>query len=380
MDVRPRQLFMPGTGQLPPYFAGRQDEQRILLDYLGVLGDNGTVPADIVLMGPRGNGKTALLHWFDHEIVATRAAETIFLTPDDITHTDDLARVLLPSILDRLGKTEVKVPEVGSMSVEGGRVGSLTRRLISRCRRRPRVVLLDEAHNLDLDVGRALLNVSQRVRAQAPFLLILAGTPNLVDRLARMGASFWDRSTRLDIGRLDAPASLQALTKPLEEHGGVVAPGALDSVVAESQLYPYFIQVWGDVLWAELRERGTVTVDAAIVAAAEPRFRKRRDEYYANRYRELRREGCLPVARAVARAFAAQTSTTEARTLTDEELEHAIGTALPGGDGDTEKAAATRLRELGYIWQPAGKIDWEPGIPSLMGYVLNPRPRDRANA
>ena len=380
MDVRPRQLFMPGTGQLPPYFAGRQDEQRILLDYLGVLGDNGTVPADIVLMGPRGNGKTALLHWFDHEIVATRAAETIFLTPDDITHTDDLARVLLPSILDRLGKTEVKVPEVGSMSVEGGRVGSLTRRLISRCRRRPRVVLLDEAHNLDLDVGRALLNVSQRVRAQAPFLLILAGTPNLVDRLARMGASFWDRSTRLDIGRLDAPASFQALTKPLEEHGGVVAPGALDSVVAESQLYPYFIQVWGDVLWAELRERGTVTVDAAIVAAAEPRFRKRRDEYYANRYRELRREGCLPVARAVAGAFAAQTSTTEARTLTDEELERAIGTALPGGDGDTEKAAATRLRELGYIWQPAGKIDWEPGIPSLMGYVLNPRPRDRANA
>ncbi|MDE0440726.1 MAG: hypothetical protein OXL38_01270 [Gammaproteobacteria bacterium] len=37
MDDPPRQLFMPGTGQLPPYFAGREDEQRTLLDCLDVL-------------------------------------------------------------------------------------------------------------------------------------------------------------------------------------------------------------------------------------------------------------------------------------------------------------------------------------------------------
>ncbi|MDE0422930.1 MAG: hypothetical protein OXK76_18850 [Gammaproteobacteria bacterium] len=254
----------------------------------------------------------------------------------------------------------------------------MTRRLISRCRRRPRVVLLDEAHNLDLDVGRALLNVSQRVRAEAPFLLVLAGTPNLVARLGLMGASFWDRSKRLDIGRLDAPASFDALAKPLEEHGAVVTAGTLDNVVAESQLYPYFIQVWGDALWAALRERGTTAVDASIVAVAEPRFQERRDEYYANRYRELRREGCLPVASAVARAFANQAAINEDRTLTDEELDRAIGTALPGADGDAKHAAATRLRELGYIWQPSGKIDWEAGIPSLMGYVLNPRTVSRS--
>ena len=364
---------MPGTGQLPPYFGGREHEQRTLLDCLDVLQDGGTVPADLVLTGPRGNGKTALLRWFEHEIAGTRAADSISLTPDDITHPDDLASVLFPSILDRISKTEVKVLELGSVSAEAGRVGSLTRRLISRCRKRPRAVLLDEAHNLDLDVGRALLNVSQRVRAEAPFLLILAGTPNLVDRLGLMGASFWDRSKRLDIGRLDAAASFDALAKPLEEHGGILAPGALDTVVVESQLYPYFIQVWGDALWAVLRERGTATIDAELVAAAVPRFRERRDEYYANRYRELRREGCLPVATAVAHAFASQKSTNDDRTLTDEELDRAVGTALPSGDGDAKTAAATRLRELGYIWQPSGKIDWEPGIPSLMGYVLNPR-------
>lgn len=373
MDDRPRQLFMPGTGQLPPYFAGREHEQRTLLDCLDGMRDGETVPADIVLMGPRGNGKTTLLRWFDRQIDATKAADAIWLTPDDITQPDDLARVLFPSILNRIGKTEMKVPPVGSVSVEQGRVGSLARRLISRCKRQPRVVLLDEAHNLDLDVGRTLLNVSQRVRAEAPFLLILAGTPNLEDRLGRMGATFWDRSSRLDLGRLDAPATFEALAKPLQEHGAVLAPGALDPVIAESQLYPYFIQVWGDALWAELRARGTTTIDAGVVAAAEPRFHERRDGYYASRYRELRRGGCLPVATAVARAFAGQTPTNEDPILTDEELERALGSALPNANRDAKNAAAARLRELGYIWQPSGRIDWEPGIPSLMRYVLNPQ-------
>ena len=86
MDDRPRQLFTPGTGQLPPYLAGREDEQRALLDSLEVLREGETVPADIILIGPRGNGKTALLRWFDREIAATRAAEAVWLTPDDIMH------------------------------------------------------------------------------------------------------------------------------------------------------------------------------------------------------------------------------------------------------------------------------------------------------
>ena len=44
---------------------------------------------------------------------------------------------------------------------------------------------------LDVDVGRDLLNLSQEVRSRAPFLLVLAGTPNLPAHLNRMDASFW---------------------------------------------------------------------------------------------------------------------------------------------------------------------------------------------
>ena len=42
--------------------------------------------------------------------------------------------------------------------------------LAERCAREPLVVLLDEAHTLDKDVGKVLLNASQKVRARAPFL------------------------------------------------------------------------------------------------------------------------------------------------------------------------------------------------------------------
>ena len=59
----------------------------------------------------------------------------------------------------------------------GGQIEALTGLLEARCARKPLVALLDEAHTLDPEVGKVLLNSSQKVRARAPFLLVLAGTP-----------------------------------------------------------------------------------------------------------------------------------------------------------------------------------------------------------
>lgn len=49
------------------------------------------------------------------------------------------------------------------------------RRSVQRCRARALVALVDEAHTLDLAVGQLLLNVSQEVRTDAPFLLARMG-------------------------------------------------------------------------------------------------------------------------------------------------------------------------------------------------------------
>ena len=68
--------------------------------------------------------------------------------------------------------------------------------LTARCRKRPLAVLLDEAHTLDLEVGRTLLNTSQQVRDEAPFLLVLAGTPGLPAHLGSMNAPSGAASAR----------------------------------------------------------------------------------------------------------------------------------------------------------------------------------------
>ena len=49
---------------------------------------------------------------------------------------------------------------------------ALTPLVTARCLRRPLVLLLDEAHTLDQDVGQVLLSASQAVAAYAPFFLV----------------------------------------------------------------------------------------------------------------------------------------------------------------------------------------------------------------
>ena len=101
-------------------------------------------------------------------------------------------------------------------------------------------MLVDEAHTLDREVGQLLLNVSQEVRTNAPFLLVLAGTPGLPAHLRTMNASFWSRldEVRVGIGLLSDAAASDALVKPLTAHGVGIDRDALDAVVEDSQRYP----------------------------------------------------------------------------------------------------------------------------------------------
>ena len=72
----------------------------------------------------------------------------------------------------------------------------------------------------------------------------------------------------------------------------------------------------------------------------------------------------LRPARAVAEVFE-----TEER-VSDFELEAAIHRGLgPDADDDAVEAASEQFDHLGFVWQAAGTLDWEPGIPSLMDYI-----------
>lgn len=372
-----KRLFRPGSGGAPPLLAGREASLDTLQMLFADLQDGRNPPREAVLYGPRGNGKTVLLETFRRQCEA-RGADTLDLTPAQLRDVTDLASRLLYDD-SAIGKFLTSVTPSGlsiDLQAIGARWDSMTvteqdnakRRhlvglLIERCRKRPLVVALDEAHTLDVEAGQTLLNASQQVRKQgAAFLLVLAGTPNLKERLNQMGATFWNRAETIGIGRLSRDATIEALAAPLAGAGISCDAEALDQVVQESQRYPYFIQLWGEALCHAMVDCLDFHVQAGIVEAARPKFEVSKTAYYGDRYRELRKQGLLQAAVAVADMFAGQ----ETAAYTDLSARLVVQTGVVPKTAD---AQLDQLANLGYIWQPAGEDLCEPGIPSLMTHV-----------
>ena len=371
MNTAEQRLFAPGDGALPPALAGREQEQMLLSRCLAHLAGGGSPPYNVVLIGPRGNGKTALLRWFERACreSPTRLDVAAIAAPDVPDPVALLAELTPPTGISRLLPRKIGVAALASAEWAGtGTPRSLTRRLIERCRRRPLAVLLDEAHTLDLDVGQLLLNASQDVRARAPFLLVLAGTPGLLAHLGKTNASFADRlgSGLLGIDRLSDAAAREALVEPLAGQGVGIDTDALDLVVEHSQRYAYFIQIWGEALWSRRLATGETRLTAAHATAALPAVAARVAQYYQRRYRELEAGGLVPAAVAVAPVFQAGMDAT----ATDQDLDAAL--AATGEDAAGRLAARDALERLGYVWCPPEQLPpvlWGAGIPSLMQYV-----------
>ena len=371
-------LFRPGRGAMPPKLAGRESAQAQLATLLSDIIKRKRAPTgDAVLYGPRGSGKTVLLDAF---ILQCKGADVISLVPTQIKNEEDLAALLIYEdhrFRKQLEEFKPRSAEIDLrlFSFQWGKMNKAdrddhTRRhlvdlLVARCHSKPLVVTLDEAHTLDQEVGRTLLNASQLAqRKGARFLLALAGTPSLRAHLNQMQSTFWNRSTKIRVGRLDAVATRVALEEPLENFGIAFDEAALETVITESQHYPYFIQIWGEVLCGVLAAKESTHIDFSIVDAARRRFTEARNDYYKDRYQELDSQDLLAQAQSVAGLLQGQNSVSH-KTL-KEHLEDNLSMAPR-----MALAVMSQLSDLGLIWQPTVSNRHEPGIPSLMTYVLS---------
>ncbi len=374
--TRTRNPFRPGDGQRPPYLAGRESEQGQFKQILADMADGDSPAANMVMYGPRGMGKTVLLNWFANETkkggTKNNSIRVSRVTPDQLTSPAKMWDFLISK-----NWLQKKLPNKKEAGFKGFLHGTWTEnatspkklldKLIHQCKKSPLVCLLDEAHQMEEGQCRALLNLSQKVREEAPFLLVLAGTPDLAHFLKTVGASFVERSTKMGIARLDAQATADAIVKPLNEHGIKIDDTTLAHVVEDSQHYPYFIQLWGAALWDVAKEKELQKLTSQEITEAETKVENRRSNFYGQRRNTLDELGLMPAAVAIATIFLNMETTTRAT------LKEIIADNLPA-DSHATQSVNEHLQTLirhEFIWNPPDTDLYEAGIPSLMKYVLD---------
>ena len=392
MTAGPNPKFAPGAGTTPPVLAGREREKAVIIEALEDLGDGFNPTANIALIGPRGNGKTALLRWVEaHVDHFGGKIKCVSLNPSCFKSYSSLVGRLadhgmLATLLSEGYSGSINFLGSGlSLSRQEAAEKSLEPVLAKTCSNSGLAILIDEAHTLhhNPDVARAFFNDAQALIGKGrPLLLILAGTPDTSSRLNGIEATFWNRLEKIGIGLLDMAASQEALRAPLERMGYRIEADTLDQAVDAAQRYPYFIQVVGKELHRSAKAEpdklaGGDRIGGAILEQALNAFRIARNAYYADRWSELEAVGILASAEAVARLFVAQKTisistsaikSTIGRSI-DEKLEER---AKASGGIEPALWVEANLRNVGFIWSQFGTEDrCEPGIPSLMNYVID---------
>ncbi len=372
--------FSPGSGHLPPYLAGRVDEQSVFRKGLAKISAGKSPPAATVLYGPRGMGKTVLLRWFKNEVELSGAKKdlirVVWVTPDQLGSPSDLWKCLMPP---ETLKSKMTPEDVTAGFNFEALAASATWRakdlfkqtfqktLIDQCRKQPLILLMDEAHKMDEDLCNNLLNLHQIISPEAPFMLVLAGTPGLHNFLSGVNATFVERSRNIGLGRLDEQAAADAISKPFAEQGIQITEGALSIIIEDSQCYPYFLQEWGSSLWEEADKANLTCLTDEQVAVVKPNIAIIKQKMYEGRRHKLNKLGLRSTAIAIAQAFQ------DTKAMSEDPIIEIITDNLSIDSLNTQ-SVDERLQtfiDQDFVWQSLGSVLYEPGIPSLMTHILN---------
>ena len=374
--------FSPGFGEVPPYLAGRADQQAVFRKGLARMSAGKSPPAATVLYGPRGMGKTALLGWFKDEVEQSEAKKNsirvVWVTPNELKSPLDLCDSLLPPpswIKDRLGKLKKAnagielhgVKATAAIELTESMARGFAQTLIEKNKKRPLILLLDEAHNMNSVLCNDLLNVYQKVRREIPFMLVLAGTPGLHNFLSGVNATFVERSEMIGLGRLDEQSAADAVSKPFEEQGIQITDDALSIIVEDSQCYPYFLQVWGSSLWDIATAENLTLITEKQVAVVKPKIGIKKNKFY-----EKRRDK-IDVLRLESTAIAIAQKFQDTKEMTKDAIKEIIADNLSVDTLNTQ-SDIERLQTFidnDFIWQSQESILYEPGIPSFMTHILD---------
>ena len=375
--------FSPGSGHLPPYLAGREDEQSVFRKGLAKMSAGKSPPAATVLYGPRGMGKTVLLRWFKNEVEPSGAKKdlirVVWVTPNQLESPSDLWKCLMPPETLKSKMTPEGVTAGFNVEVLAASATwkskdlfkqTFQNTLIDQCKKQPLILLMDEAHKMDEDLCNNLLNLHQIISPESPFMLVLAGTPGLQKFLSKVGATFVERSEMIGLGRLDEQSAADAISKPFKEQGIQITDDALSLIVEDSQCYPYFLQVWGSSLWDESDKTNLTHLTEEQVAVVKPKIDIKKNKFYDERKDKLDDLKFESTAVAIAKAF--QDTKEMSKNMIMEIIRDNLSVDSLNTQSDSERLQT--FIDNDFIWKSQESILYEPGIPSFMTHILNRQP------
>jgi len=313
-------VYTPGAGHLPPVLAGRDDllqQWRLMLSRVNSEGRRRAL--DIVLTGPRGVGKTAVLTEFGR-IAAAQGCATVELQA--VSGHGGLIDALLArvqaelasgvgvwqrmrSVLGKIGGLTLSVAGLGGgvsftdgagaqPAQEVGLVAQVMADLADAARQdNPGAGLLVTVDELqvaspgDLTLLSAVLQHLNRMHPSAPVVFAATGLPNMVDVLIDAGVTHPDRLyhfIKLPLA-LSHDDAAYAVLEPARLKGVAWQTEAVERLVAATNGYPAHLQLYAHHTWLAADGPATITPANARagVAAANtvvekqtlaPRWRK----------------------------------------------------------------------------------------------------------
>lgn len=276
-----RNPFAPGAGSQPPELAGRAqivEAARVALQRV----IQGRPSQSQLLLGLRGVGKTVLLNTIE-EIAEQTGYKTSFIEAPEGRPLPDLLYARMQQVLRKFSVVEaakakavralsglkafasafkVNIGDVGiAYEPEPGIAdsGILDDDLVdlfllvgeaAKAAESGWALLIDEVQYLsERDLSALIVALHRANQKNLPIIFFGAGLPQL-SAMASDAKSYAERLfTFPNVGALDVQSARHAIRQPIEDEEERVEDEAVNSIVATTHGYPYFLQEWGFQAW-----------------------------------------------------------------------------------------------------------------------------------